>query len=237
MIPKKKFIVLKPVDPNKRVLPIVRQTLLKNSSSDDFNEARREWVVGDIIKTEDDRFVDQCMLCGQGNLGTNFEIINEITGKRLLVGSTCICSFIILKGTESQEDSNQYFARQINKVIGYEILKGLLPSIMEFRPEYKAVYDFVDACKYVLGTLNQEDISPDTWDEFISRLLDGKHDKLVIEKIKQILWDRKKLKLNRDTTKLKDTSEIDGSWAGTIRVRKTNVQTTLRKSKLDNPGS
>lgn len=233
---KKKWLKLKPFNPDKKILPIVKRNILANSVSDDFEQARREWVPGDIIEENDERYVDHCMICNQPGLMTNYEIINAGTGSSLKVGSTCIGGFIIFQGMESQEESNAFFERNINKIIGYKELKALLPAVLDFRPEYKYVVEFIDASKFVLGTLDRGRQVPGVWQEYIKMLLGNSPEEWKVERIKQILWDPKKVDIKKENKKLQDTNFQDGHWANLVKVKGSRVKTTLRKSKEDNPG-
>ncbi|OPY64131.1 MAG: hypothetical protein A4E56_00185 [Pelotomaculum sp. PtaU1.Bin065] len=141
----------------KKELPIIRYKILSNSLSDDWEEARREWEFVSLIEEEDydslDRFSDNCELCNQGGLRRNYEIYNAGTGKRFLVGSTCIKNFIILKGTETQEQSAAAFEFQVKQLSAAKRIQALIPSVLSQPTQHEALI-FRNASKEILETLD-----------------------------------------------------------------------------------
>lgn len=93
-------------EPSKRDFPLIKAKLVAHSTSDDYKKAKHEWQFIGIVEEDDvARFTNRCELCNQAGLRLNFEIYNSDTNKSLLVGSTCIGRFIILKGTSNEAES------------------------------------------------------------------------------------------------------------------------------------
>lgn len=77
--------------------PKIRERLLQFSSTDNVDEAIREWV------DEGNPFVasGSCELCDKHPIKFHFPIKNRVTGKGLVVGSECITNYLMIGGYET----------------------------------------------------------------------------------------------------------------------------------------
>jgi hypothetical protein len=74
--------------------PKIRDKLLSVSSSQDAEQAVREWTYGSM-------WVDKngvCELCGYHPIKYHFQIVNQITRNSLVVGSECIYNYLKIPG-------------------------------------------------------------------------------------------------------------------------------------------
>ncbi|MEW5920239.1 MAG: hypothetical protein AB1796_04645 [Bacillota bacterium] len=214
---------------------LVKERILANSIAEEWEEARREWeFIGMIQEDEHDnleRFTDSCELCNQPGLRRNYEISNPGTGKKFLVGSTCIKKFLLLKGAESQEHSAAIFDLQVKQMIAAKKLQELIPSILE-RPTMYEAHAFRNASKDILGTLDNLLIKRDIWENYVKMVLGPKPNPKALDKVRVVLFQPSKIVYK----KVKDlsTGEEEGRWAGKAKV-KTRVETTLVRSRGDRP--
>ena len=110
--------------------PLARERLCTLAGIDDFEAARRDWVLEDWLSDVSDDFVDHCELCNQGGLCENYLIVSGQTGARLKVGSSCIRKFILFQGTWTQEESNSYFDRQERQRTATEEIRRRFPDLL-----------------------------------------------------------------------------------------------------------
>ncbi|KJR99580.1 MAG: hypothetical protein VR68_08685 [Peptococcaceae bacterium BRH_c4a] len=176
----------------KRDYPMIKQVLVQNSKSNEYEKAKFEWEYTGLIQEEEvEKFSDQCELCNQRPLRLNFQITNEETHKSLLVGSTCIRRFLILKGTSSSVESWDYFINKSYNFVSKIELSSLLPRVLEDVPETRYVVAFRDQAAEILGCLEEIKLSnPNKIDEFIEGLLDESvlDRQKKIKRIKNILF-------------------------------------------------
>lgn len=229
--PKKQefFIVGEEEKITQREAKLVKERILENSISDDWEEARREWEFVGMILQDDygaiEKFTETCQLCNQPNLSKNFEIYNPRTAKRFLVGSTCIKRFIMLKGAETQEQSAAIFDFQVQKIMASRIIQEVIPEILSQPTQYD-VHRFRKASKIILGSLdNKEIIEGGTWEEYIKFVFGPvKPPAGALEKIKYALFEPKKIKYKKVTDL--STGEEEAKWTKEQKG-KTRVETTL----------
>ena len=74
--------------------PKIKEKLLSLSSSQDAEEAVREWVYTDMWVKDD----GDCELCGYHPIKYHFKIENQITRNVLVVGSECIYNYLTIPG-------------------------------------------------------------------------------------------------------------------------------------------
>lgn len=91
--------------------PKIRERLLQLSSSDDIEEAKREW--------EDDGLPyycegGTCELCDKVPIKYRFPIKNRVTHKKLVVGSECIYNYLQIDGYEGPEELRRKLVAQLN---------------------------------------------------------------------------------------------------------------------------
>ena len=219
----------------KRELPIVKGKIIASSLSSEWEEARREWECIGVLEEEEydniERFSERCELCNQGGLKTNYEISNPSTGKKFMVGSTCIKNFLILKGAESQEQSTALFEFQVKQMLASKRLQALLPTILQEPTQHDALI-FRNSSKDILGSLDVKDITGQIWDKYIKLLFGSNSPEKLIERVKTVLFQPSKIIYKR--VKDRSTGQEDAYWTRKAKV-KTRVKTTLRKSKEDRP--
>ncbi|WP_422444294.1 hypothetical protein [Thermoanaerobacterium sp. DL9XJH110] len=211
---------------NQRDFPLVRQRLLENSLSNNYDDACKEWDLDDIIGEDSVDFTDRCELCNQPGLKTNFIISNNNTGKSLKVGSKCITRFLILPGASNHQESAEIFEHKKQEIINIRILQTYLGPVLCEQPTSLEVYRFKNASKNFLGSLNASEINPIRWQKYITALF-GKNnpEQKLLERVKQVLFGKVKVKKEK-----LETGEKAGHWSSIIKVKKTRVQTTLSKS-------
>ncbi|MDX8367152.1 hypothetical protein [Cytobacillus sp. IB215665] len=118
---------LKETPPGPRTI----ENLTKNSTSENFQEARREWEYIGNIPNDDKEFVENCELCNSHISKENWVIENIHTKIKLRIGSDCIKRFIILNGTENQADSAAFFNRKQKELIMEHELRILYKEVIE----------------------------------------------------------------------------------------------------------
>ncbi|MFY3791683.1 hypothetical protein ACOQFO_08305 [Ureibacillus sp. MALMAid1270] len=111
--------------------PLVQKRILKNSISNDFENARTEWELVDHIPSDSKDFVENCQLCNHKNYKENWLIRNQQTNTSLKVGSDCITRFIQFAGTASQADSNLYFNQRKKEILIEESIKLLFREVIQ----------------------------------------------------------------------------------------------------------
>lgn len=90
--------------------PKIRERLIQFSSTDNVEEAIREWI------DEGAPFVSRgsCELCDKNPIKFHFPIKNRVTGKRLVVGSECIINYLMIAGYESPDSLRKRLVAQRN---------------------------------------------------------------------------------------------------------------------------
>lgn len=191
-----------------------------------YEKARTEWDFEDIIDEKDTDFVEQCELCNQVGLKSNYIISNSLTSKKLKVGSSCIRRFILLRGTTSQEESNALFDYKKKQLLNAKKIQAVLHEVLSDLPSTSAVVKFKSASKDILGTLDNKQIEPSKWKQYIN-LLFGKYNpkKEVLDRVRMVLFGKVKTRKQKF-----DTGEEAGRWANTMKVKK-RVTTTLSDSE------
>ena len=76
----------------------IRATLLEHSSSDDIEQAVKEWKYTRMWSNQ-----SVCELCGHNPIKFHFQIINRLNGNSLVVGSECIYNYLEIQGVPSKE--------------------------------------------------------------------------------------------------------------------------------------
>ncbi|WP_088185854.1 hypothetical protein [Desulfosporosinus sp. FKA] len=214
--------------PTKRDYPLIRENVLKNSRSIDFEEARSEWQFEQVIEEGDARFDDHCELCNHAGLETNYLVTNQFTQKSLLVGSRCIKRFIKFSGTLTQEESNDVFDRQVKQFEASKYLQKLLPNILT-TPTGNEVYKFRRASETILITLKNIEISKVSWEKYLKLLFGTSHpDKELIERIRLVLFKPSAVHVKKID---KSSGTKQGQWANVTKTKKTRVTSTLSRSE------
>lgn len=211
----------------KRDFPLIRKNIMENSSSEEFEEARREWEFTAILQEDEPEFVDHCEICNSANLEANYKIMNQVSRKSFLVGSSCIKRFIILGGAQSQEESNAIFEHQKKKHEGAKALQYLLSKVLD-TPTINELRKFRNISFFILGSKDNRLISAFAWDEYLALLFGpnaSKETKLA-QRISQALFDHKNVRVKKID---RSTGQKEGSWANKTRS-KTRANTSLSNS-------
>jgi hypothetical protein len=89
---------------------IIRETLIRNSSTEVVEDAVREWV------SDGDPYEDRghCELCGKTPIKFHFPIRNKVNGNRLVVGSECIHHYLKIAGYETPQALKAKLTAQLN---------------------------------------------------------------------------------------------------------------------------
>lgn len=123
---------------DKKPGPLTVKVLVENSLGDTYEDARLEW---DLDSYQPEGGQNTCDLCNNPHLKKNWVIRNVNTGKTLVVGSTCIKRFIILKGTADEADTarrldmkEKEYEREMDVRILYKsVVQGKHPFVNELR--------------------------------------------------------------------------------------------------------
>lgn len=91
--------------------PKIRERLLQFSSTDDVDEAVREWVDSGNPFTASS---GTCELCDKHPIKFHFPIKNRVTGKGLVVGSECVLNYLMIAGYESVASLRKRLVAQRN---------------------------------------------------------------------------------------------------------------------------
>lgn len=201
----------------KRDSPLIKKRILEFSESRDFEEARREWEFTRIIEETEDAFVDHCEICNSPLQKRNFEIANQYSGKKYLVGSTCIRKFILLGGAETQEESSAIFDTQLKKQDAAKMLQALLPSILT-EPTPRELHRFSQTAKFILDAKDNKDVISTSWKNFI-RLLFGKNPPKneIVQRISTSIFSPSHIKTRKVAMA---TGQKEGQWANITKVKK-----------------
>jgi len=122
----------------------VVRNLLSRSRSQNFHEAKREFLIQGVQDSTSEDFTPKCELCAQGGLKLNFILQHEETGELLRVGSTCILRFGIGKGVYDIQSGRQLLQNIIDEKQLLEELRGLYGTIIPQIPEAYDVKRYVD---------------------------------------------------------------------------------------------
>jgi len=126
--------------PTKRIV----NKLLQKSKSQDFNEAKREFIIQGVVDSNGADFTPKCELCAQGGLKWNFILQHEETGELLRVGSTCILRFGIGKGVYDIQSGIQLLQSIVDEKELLKELRGLFGTVIPLYPEAYDVKQYVD---------------------------------------------------------------------------------------------
>jgi hypothetical protein len=90
--------------------PRIRERLIENSSTEDVDEAVREWESDGLP------FISRgsCELCDKTPIKYHFPIQNRVTQKKLVVGCECIHNYLIISGYEAPEALKKKLVAQLN---------------------------------------------------------------------------------------------------------------------------
>ncbi|MGE5509442.1 MAG: hypothetical protein ACM3RP_13315 [Chitinophagales bacterium] len=219
----------------KRDFPLIRTRIVANSLSNDFEEARREWILVDAFREGDEQFTDRCELCNTPGLKKNFEISNEHTGKTFLVGSTCIKRFIQFKGFDSQEASNEFFEQRQKRIFATRELQKLLVAILDV-PTTHQIHVFREASRRILGPLKPRAIHENgsAWADYIEFLFGTlTPPPASLDRVRQVLYEPGKVPQRKP--EIKQLPKRFGEWASEIKAKRTKVELTQHRSRDERP--
>lgn len=208
--------------------------IVGNGRSQDFEQARREWVFVEAVSCEDEGFQEHCP-CGQKLEIANYILLNPFTSKSIQVGSSCIRRFVILNGADTIEQSADIFDRLIAAKQRDADLVKLFPEIL--KPKVRAGYlnEFRRRANDFLGTLDSKGIDETRWTALLNLLEIGSTDREVLTRLRDALFCPHKIPKVDTTVQLVAESEEKLRDELAWRRRKRQVATTLSRSELYNP--
>lgn len=205
--------------PAKKVPKNVRENLAKYSLSKNYDEAKREWELINVITVTEQGFVESCELCNHKPLKANYIIKNIYTEKTLKVGSICILRFLLINGAQSITENYNIFFHMRETILARKALQNLLAKILE-KPNIKDVRRFRNISKKILGTLNIKEISPESWEKYLNVVFGEKIRPLeAINVVRTTLFNPRQFKFKITI----DTHEEEGHWAHRIKSKPKNI--------------
>lgn len=130
---------------------LIIENLLNVSSAKNFSEAKNEFSIDSIIFEGSYGFNFNCQLCHTPGLKYNFVMVNQVTGKKLNVGSTCIIRFNVGRGVYDVEsgtrllqniaDENYYLTHV--RLLGNVVLKPIphIDDVRLFHESLKKIFN------------------------------------------------------------------------------------------------
>lgn len=146
------------IDPNVKMCEPSKMTIevvTENSRSDKFDEAKIEWELKSVVYEDTDGFNNLCDLCGNTSLKYNFIINNPYTNKELCVGSHCIIRFGLIKGNVDAESGMAMINNFMKNQKHYNIVRGLIKSMMAECVDAREYKTFLDSLGYLLKYMNK----------------------------------------------------------------------------------
>jgi len=127
--------------------PKIRERLLQYSSSDNVDEAIREWA------DEGNPFVSHgtCELCDKNPIKFHFPIKNRVTGKSLVVGSECVLNYLLINGYESIEALRKRLVAQRNILKKQEKGEASLDQVSAVNEAFSTEKEIRDRIGVVAG--------------------------------------------------------------------------------------
>lgn len=219
---------------SRRDFPLVKSRLLACSTSNVYEEARREWRLGDIYEEGSDSFIDRCELCNQPNLRRCYEVLNPETDGRFLVGSTCIRRFLILRGTDSSEETGRLLDQRTKQLGAVRRLQEVLPAILT-EPAPNQLHSFREASRAILGNLEHKSVTaqPYLWARYLSALLGSNRPQWQVDRVRAALFAPHTILTK--AVRLRATDDSIGQWASTTKSKRTRAQVTISPSTGDRP--
>lgn len=226
---------LKPFTSNKRIVvrydakvenstprPLVVKNMLRRSNSENFDDAKKEWEIDDVIDSTSDNFDDKCQLCHTSNLKHNFVLHNRITGSKLCVGSTCIIRFNVINGIVDvssgiallQNKADEYSLKhEIQSMVGLIIFPPM-PEAIDYNKFLKKLHKYFEVRGISNPTIEQLTllILGDEWA--------NKSEELLM-KIKNMWYDPGKI----ETLKTKKVAPLNNPKEGTTWTKKRTLRT------------
>jgi len=217
--------------------PLVIKTLLENSQSDIFEDAKQEWELITHISNESEDFVENCELCNHKNYKENWLIQNKHTLSLMKIGSDCIRRFIQFAGTSSQLDSNTFFDNKQKEmqvelellVLYKEVIVATLPTarmanrfkkqllaLLEKRGQFHLL-ERVDGREELLGTIFK---------------ISNPSDKEV-NNFQSLMKNPSTLPVLRENKKYKQHKYKEGTTLNNKRSKVTNITLANSKSYQD----
>ncbi len=98
--------------------------VMEKSKSTEWEEAKTEWVIGNIYEIEDDNF--ETCTCGHYPIKEVIQIRNRYNGNTIIVGNCCVNKFSML----SKNYSNFFHAIKKDKVNLDVIEQGFKDSVI-----------------------------------------------------------------------------------------------------------
>lgn len=214
-------------------------TLLKHSVGLTYEEARREWMFeGTVITADHEGFLEHCP-CGAKLEVANYLLTHRSNGNTIILGSRCIKRFVLLNGTETQEDSRKVFERIIQAKKRDADLVATWPKLLAPRVSATALHAFRNRALDFLGTLASGHISPERWQEFLILLQLTDIDRHELTRLRDILFRPERVPKEDKVIHLENRSEEEirkdiGVWR---KISRAPVTSTLSDSEIYHPES
>ncbi|WP_256761420.1 hypothetical protein [Cohnella sp. WQ 127256] len=204
--------------------PFVTRSVLTNSLSQVFDEARQEWSLSDVIDSTSEGFSDNCELCNTPHLSANFVIHNPLTERSLRVGSRCIIRFGVVKGSVDAASGSLILNNFISERNNLIELRTLLSSVMIFRPHAQDLHDFHNALKKVLDIKGIKEPALEQLGEicYEDRWSEVKNDRLIPHRLMPLWKNPGSIDAIRSKRIPKDEVFVEGKTLG-YKKRKSSA--------------
>lgn len=127
--------------------PSSKRKVIELSQSIEYDIAKTEWVLQNVITTDSDDYSNICDLCGNASLKYNFILNNPFTGHTISIGSTCIIRFGLVAGNIDVDSGVAILNNFLDEKYLLDQIRGLTRTVMTFRPEYELLGSFIKFSK------------------------------------------------------------------------------------------
>lgn len=143
-------ISFKQGEESKKPRKFVVANLLKISKSENFDDAKNEFIIESIIDELDDSFSGCCQLCHTNNLKYNFVLRNVETNETIQVGTTCIIKFGVGKGIFDVDSGVKVLQNLADEQFLINEIQTKVGDVMVLRPDAKELMTFHKNLKKLL---------------------------------------------------------------------------------------
>ncbi|KAA9007215.1 hypothetical protein F4V43_01640 [Paenibacillus spiritus] len=206
------------IDPNIKLCepsPQIVETVIGNSKSNIFDEAKDEWKFQYVLFEDAEGFSGICDLCGNVHLKYCFVIYNPYTEKTLNVGSHCIIRFKLLKGNVDAETGTIMVNNFLKLQKHISIVQGLIKEMMNECVDARSYQLFIESLERILQYHNIKDPTIDQLGEicFGDRWEGQKRYLYKRDRLHKLWYERASIKMIRAKgIKFKALTEKDIYW-------------------------
>ncbi|KJD45887.1 hypothetical protein [Paenibacillus terrae] len=202
--------------------PLIVRNMLEGCSVNNFDEAKKEFDITDVIDSTSDNFSNRCQLCHTSNLKHNFVLHNRITGRTLHVGSRCIIRFNVLKGAVDvssgiallQNKADEHSLKhEIQSMVG-SIIFPTMPEAIDYNKFIKKLHKYFEVRGISKPTVEQLGLL------ILGNEWANKSEELLM-KIKNMWYDPGKI----ETLKTKKVAPLNNPKEGTTWSKKRTLRT------------